>query len=97
MSSEIPEGFPITLPAAALAGLDGLDPDDLDGGPFPGEGKEKARPAQLPLTLSPASTKRLRAEIERAGGREVCFLADVDDKRVVHTPRAVSRGNFMTR
>ncbi|MCH8168517.1 MAG: DEAD/DEAH box helicase, partial [Proteobacteria bacterium] len=37
---------------------------------------------------------RLKAEIERAGGREVCFLARVDEDRVVREPRAVARGNF---
>ena len=94
MSSEIPEGFPITLPAAALAGLDGLDPDDLDGDPVSGGEEARSRPPPRPLTLSPESAARMRAEIERAGGREVCFLADVDDKRVGHAPRAVSRGNF---
>ncbi|KPJ74669.1 MAG: hypothetical protein AMS19_15080 [Gemmatimonas sp. SG8_23] len=36
----------------------------------------------------------MRREIERAGGREVCFLATVDENRVVHKPRAVARGNF---
>ena len=35
-----------------------------------------------------------RAEIERAGGREVCFLATVDGDRIVRDPRAVARGNF---
>ncbi|MEX0856319.1 MAG: helicase C-terminal domain-containing protein [Gemmatimonadota bacterium] len=37
----------------------------------------------------------MRQEIERAGGREVCFLAGVtSDRRIVH-PRAVSRGNHL--
>jgi ATP-dependent DNA helicase DinG len=46
------------------------------------------------LTLAPGTAERLRAEIERAGGREVCFLATVDENRVVFDPRAVARGNF---
>lgn len=36
----------------------------------------------------------MRREIKRAGGREVCFLARVDESRVVRDPRAVARGNF---
>ena len=47
-----------------------------------------------PLTLSAEAALRIRAEIERAGGREVCFLASVDEARVVRDPRAVARGNF---
>ena len=90
MSSNIPEGFPLTLPPEAFAGLDGLDPDE-------DQLEEEEKGTRLParaLTLSEASSVRLRAEIERAGGREVCFLATVDAERVVHDPRAVSRGNF---
>jgi len=100
LSSEIPEGFPITLPKEALAGLDGLDPEDeldQDSGGWPpgrvaGTG-ETSGPVRS-LTLAPNTTARLRAEIERAGGREVCFLASVDADRVVQAPRAVARGNF---
>ena len=47
-----------------------------------------------PLTLSADAARRIRVEIERAGGREVCFLASVDEARVVRDPRAVARGNF---
>ena len=36
---------------------------------------------------------RIRREIERAGGREVCFLALVEPDRVVADPRPVARGN----
>jgi ATP-dependent DNA helicase DinG len=36
----------------------------------------------------------VREEIARAGGREVCFLATVDEDRVIGDPRAVARGNF---
>ena len=47
----------------------------------------------VPLRLDPEAALRIRAEVERAGGREVCFLAQVsDDRRIVH-PRAVARGN----
>lgn len=69
-----------------LAGLDGLDVEGPALPPPPEEGRG--------LRLSPAAAARIRAEIERAGGREVCFLAPVDGARVVHDPRAVSRGNF---
>ena len=89
MSEGIPEGFPITLPREALAGLDGLDEDQPEAGP-----ERPSAPPARPLTLAPATRQRLREEIERAGGREVCFLATVDEDRVVHEPRAVARGNF---
>ena len=96
MSSEIPEGFPITLPREALAGLDGLDPDDdpVGGRPGAGDGSRSDDAATRPLTLSAEAASRIRTEIERAGGREVCFLADVDEERVVRGARAVARGNF---
>ena len=73
---------------AVLAGLDGLDP--VADEPPPRKPKAPAHP----LRLTRESQARVRAEIERAGGREVCFLAEVDEKRWVHEPRAVSRGNF---
>jgi len=95
LSPDIPDGFPVTLPKEALAGVDGLDvePEDrLPAGPRPDEG-ERGRPSR-PLTLTPEARARIRREIERAGGREVCFLATVDEERVVHDPRAVARGNF---
>ena len=87
MSTEIPDGFPMTLPREALAGLDGLE------GPPPEEKPRRPTPTR-PLTLSADARSRLRDEIDRAGGREVCFLATVDGERVVHDPRAVARGNF---
>jgi ATP-dependent DNA helicase DinG len=87
LSEGTPEGFPLRIPAAALVGLDGLDPpDDMPSPPAP--------TPPTPLTLSPVTSDRIRAEIARAGGREVCFLATVDADRVVHDPRAVARGNF---
>ncbi|MDE3005324.1 MAG: DEAD/DEAH box helicase [Gemmatimonadota bacterium] len=95
MSSEIPEGFPMTVPARALFGLDGLElqedvADEVTAGGVGNHGP----PSVVPLSLSPEAASRLRGEIERAGGREVCFLADVDEDRVVRAPRAVARGNF---
>ncbi len=88
----VPDGFPIRPGRAVLVGLDGLEPDPEEP---PGEKPFRGgRRVSRPLSLSPESRDRIRAEIERAGGREVCFLADVDERRVVLEPRAVSRGNF---
>ncbi|MDZ7779415.1 MAG: helicase C-terminal domain-containing protein [Gemmatimonadota bacterium] len=70
-----------------LVGLDGLED------PEPDAAQEKASPPSKRLTLSAEAIARIRDEIERAGGREVCFLATVDEHRAVHDPRAVSRGN----
>ena len=86
MSRNVPEGFPVTLPREALVGLDGLEPSD--------EEPRAPKPAVVPLTLSPETALYVRSEIARAGGREVCFLASVDEGRIVHDPRAVARGNF---
>ena len=85
----------MTVPARALFGLDGLElqedvADEVTAG---GDGNH-GPPSVVPLSLSPEAASRLRGEIERAGGREVCFLADVDEDRVVRAPRAVARGNF---
>jgi ATP-dependent DNA helicase DinG len=70
--------------------LDGLD-----------ESEAPAKPARAPrdpslpdLALAPEAAKRIRDEVARAGGREVCFLATVDETRVVRNPRAVARGSF---
>lgn len=86
---DIPEGFPIHPDRAVLAGLDGLEPED-DEAPPTKEGRTPLRP----LRLTREARARVRVEIERAGGREVCFLAEVDGRRRVHDPRAVSRGNY---
>ncbi len=52
------------------------------------------RSRRLPdLALAPEAARRIREEIARAGGREVCFLATVTPKRVIVNPRAVARGN----
>jgi ATP-dependent DNA helicase DinG len=101
--SDIPEGFPLRLPKEALVGVDGLEPDEAEpvDGPGPpasragtlaGAGTTRVAPARL--TLSAGAAARIRAEVGRAGGREVCFLAAVDEARVVHDPRAVARGSF---
>lgn len=101
----------MTVPARALFGLDGLEPDDrtdagtddrtdagtdagTDGGASAGDAARRRSEPVRPLSLSPEAAARLRGEVQRAGGREVCFLADVDDERVVRNPRAVARGNF---
>jgi ATP-dependent DNA helicase DinG len=68
-----------------LAGVDGLDPPDR---PAPTSDGDVA-----PLQLAPQAAERVRRDIARAGGREVCFLAAVNAERVVIDPRAVSRGN----
>jgi ATP-dependent DNA helicase DinG len=85
-----PEGFPVHPGRAVLAGLDGLDPAAEEDAPS----KPARRKRLRALTLDGDAARRIREEIERAGGREVCFLADVDERRRVHDPRAVSRGNF---
>ena len=45
------------------------------------------------LTLSPEAAERIRAEVLKAGGREVCFLARINEAREVVEPSAVARGN----
>ena len=45
------------------------------------------------LRLSPDAAKIIRREVQKAGGREVCFLARVSDARELIEPRAVARGN----
>ncbi|MFC1660882.1 helicase C-terminal domain-containing protein, partial [Gemmatimonadota bacterium] len=42
---------------------------------------------------SPQAAEFIRAEISRAGGKEVSFLVAVGEGRVLEAPRAVSRGN----
>jgi ATP-dependent DNA helicase DinG len=50
-------------------------------------------PAPPPLQLSPEAAGSIRTEISRAGGREVSFLVEVGEDRILRGPRAVSRGN----
>ena len=45
------------------------------------------------LRLSPDAAEQIRSEVEKAGGREVCFLARVSPDRMLVEPRAVARGN----
>jgi len=81
---EIPEGFPLRPPQGVLVGLDGLEP----------EPPRRTAPPPTPLRLSPEARAKIRDEVVRAGGREVCFLATVDEARVVREARAVARGSF---
>ena len=82
----VPEGFPARFSDERISGEDGFELDKPRD--------STASSSQNPLTLSSASQATIRAEIEKAGGREVCFLAEVDDVRVIQDPRAVARGNF---
>ncbi|HEU4642796.1 MAG TPA: helicase C-terminal domain-containing protein, partial [Gemmatimonadaceae bacterium] len=43
--------------------------------------------------VSPAASAAMRAAIRLAGGREVCFVATVDEDGVVRTARVVARGD----
>jgi len=45
------------------------------------------------LYLSPEAAEAIRTEVDRAGGNEVCFVAEVDDTGAVLSPRAVARGH----
>ena len=83
---DLPEGFPARLPGGLVVGGDTLESEE--------SAQSRRSSSRNPLTLSVTSAAVIRAEIERAGGREVCFLAEVDDARVIQEPRAVARGNF---
>ncbi|HSR43115.1 MAG TPA: DEAD/DEAH box helicase, partial [Longimicrobiales bacterium] len=65
-----------------------LDPAAANGSP--GDRHGSGRRA---LHLTPEAAERIRAEIARAGGREVCFLAGVGPGGEITDPRAVARGN----
>jgi ATP-dependent DNA helicase DinG len=45
------------------------------------------------LTLPPAAAERIRREIRRARGNEVCFLAAVGENGEILEPRVVARGH----
>lgn len=45
------------------------------------------------LFLTPIAAERIRSEIARARGNEVCFLARVGEAGDVHDPRVVARGH----
>jgi len=92
-ADDVPGGFPLHPERAVLVGLDGLEPEEAEPTSGGGAGKKRDRPRR-PLSLGSETAQRIRTEIERAGGREVCFLASVDADRVVREPRAVARGNF---
>ncbi|HSM07140.1 MAG TPA: helicase C-terminal domain-containing protein [Longimicrobiales bacterium] len=72
-------------PGQALVGLDGLESSEVR--------PPRPAPGSRPLVLAPEAAARIREEIERARGREVCFLAEVTPERSVVRPRAVARGN----
>lgn len=67
----------------------------MSGGGLGGSRLEAAQEsaASSTLRLSGESAARIRAEIERARGREVCFLATVTEAGEIVEPRAVARGN----
>jgi len=46
--------------------------------------------------LAPAAAAAMRAAIRLAGGREVCFVATVDEEGIVRTARAVARGDVQS-
>lgn len=76
----------MSIPRHGLVGVDGLEVEPSAppfGAPSPTE----------PLRLSSEAADVVRREVERAGGREVCFLCAVDDHRRVVDARAVARGN----
>jgi ATP-dependent DNA helicase DinG len=58
-----------------------------------GPGRGRSIPSRPPLTLHPDAAGFIRDEVARAGGREVCFLAEVGSDGVITAPRAVARGN----
>jgi ATP-dependent DNA helicase DinG len=93
-ASGLPPGFPAHPERALLAGLDGLEAPDPESDLSEEALRATAPKSSRPLRLSPDAAARIRSEIERAGGREVCFLADVDEKRMIRDPKAVARGNF---
>ena len=45
------------------------------------------------LQLSSTAAEALRSEIKRARGNEVCFVATVDEQRIITEVRAVARGH----
>jgi ATP-dependent DNA helicase DinG len=45
------------------------------------------------LQFEPRAAARIRAEIARAGGNEVCFIAAITDAGLISAPRVVARGH----
>ena len=70
-------------------------PPDSEQRAFPRRQEEAAQDLSRSkaLRLSPGSARAIAREIAKAGGREVCFLAQVSPDRWIVEPRAVSRGN----
>ena len=56
-------------------------------------GEQPRPPVSTKLALTPEASAQMRQEIEKAGGREVCFLARVESDGRLVEPRAVARGN----
>jgi len=52
-----------------------------------------AEKGPAPLRLSPDASASIREEIRRAGGREVTFLLEIGEGRVLRNPKTVARGN----
>jgi ATP-dependent DNA helicase DinG len=50
-------------------------------------------PPHTDTRLAPAAAVAIRAAIRLAGGREVCFVATVDDDETIRTARVVARGD----
>jgi len=51
------------------------------------------RKSAVDLFLAPAAAERMRREIQRARGNEVCFVCAVGDDGAVDEPRTLSRGH----
>jgi ATP-dependent DNA helicase DinG len=54
-----------------------------------GDGGDESR-------LAPSAAAGMRTAIRLAGGREVCFVATVDDEGIVRTARVVARGDVQS-
>jgi ATP-dependent DNA helicase DinG len=48
------------------------------------------------LRLAPSAATAMRTAIRLAGGREVCFVATIDDEGIVRTARVVARGDVQS-
>ena len=59
----------------------------------PGSGYGAGNGAEQPARLAPSAAAGMRAAIRLAGGREVCFVATVDEEGVVRTAHVVARGD----
>jgi ATP-dependent DNA helicase DinG len=64
-----------------------------DSVPDAAPGRRKRRGAREDARLGSAAAAALRAAIMLAGGREVCFVAQLDGEGVVGSARAVARGD----